>query len=93
MINKIKVVAFLVYLLFVIKLAGDLDNTYTFDALVVSSVNDEIVLKDWKDTLWSYHSDDTYKVGDKLKVKFHTNYTPHNRSDDYIIKIKKEEAK
>ena len=68
MINKIKVVAFLVYLLFVIKLAGDLDNTYTFDALVVSSVNDEIVLKDWKDTLWAYHSNDTYKVGDKICV-------------------------
>ena len=93
MINKIKVIAFLVFLVFAIKLAGDLDNSYTSDCLVISSTNSKTVFKDWKENLWTYYSNDIYKVGDKLKVKFHTNYTPNDRSDDYIIWVKKGETK
>ena len=65
MINKIKVVAFLVFLVFAIKLAGDLDNSYTSDCLVISSTNSKTVFKDWKENLWTYYSNDIYKVGEQ----------------------------
>ena len=88
MLNKIKVVIFVAFLIFAIRLAGDLDTSYTIDAIVLNNANNEIVFKDWQNKMWVYDSTEDFKVGDSIKVKFHTNYTEHNRNDDSIIWIK-----
>lgn len=88
MFNKIKIAAFLVFLIFAIRLAGDLDNSYIIDAKVLSYGNNELVFEDWQHKIWVYDINGDFKVEDTIKVKYHTNYTEHNREDDSIIWVK-----
>lgn len=91
MIKKVGVVVLLIFLVLAIRLAGNLDNSYVVNATVNSYSNNEVVFTDWQHDLWVYDTDEKFTVGDKIKVKFHTNYTEHNRRDDTILWIKRAE--
>lgn len=84
-------ILFLVFFVLIVRLAGDIDNSYIVDCTVTSNKNSEIVIKDWQDRLWVYDADDVnIHEGDTVKVKFHTNFSEHNRNDDTIVWIKED---
>ena len=62
-------------------------NYYTMEGIVYEIDGDVLVLLDSTDNLWEIDYTDTLKVGDKIKIEFHTNYTDDERIDDKITAI------
>lgn len=67
--------------------AGNLETHYTRQAVVTSIEEDEIVVLDNSDHVWTFEGDG-YKVGDKVILKMFTNYTDDNIYDDEIVSAK-----
>lgn len=65
-------------------------NYYTMKGIVYEIDGDVLVLLDSTDNLWEIDYTDTLKVGDKIKIEFHTNYTDDERIDDKITAIIKQ---
>lgn len=91
MLKKIGAVILLGFFILAVRFAGDLDNSYIIDATVNSYSHNEVVFTDWQHKIWVYDTDEKFAVGDKIKVKFHTNYTEHDRNDDTILWIRRAE--
>lgn len=87
-LSAIKVIGFMALLVFLTAVAGDIDNSYTMNTRVVSCDNNELVFEDWQHKMWVFDTDKSFNVGDTIKVKYHTNYTEHNRNDDFIMWVK-----
>lgn len=62
-------------------------NYYTMNGVVYEVDDDTLVLLDSTDNLWEIDYTDTLKIGDKVKIEFHTNYTDDERIDDKITAI------
>ena len=65
-------------------------NHYTINGVVYEVDGDALVLLDSTDNLWEIDYTDTLKIGDKVKIEFHTNYTDDERIDDKITAIIKQ---
>ena len=70
---------------------GYIETHYTReDCVVVNIVDDEVIVKDKGDRLWSFYitEDSELEVNDIIDVKMFTNYTDDNIDDDEIVDIK-----
>ena len=70
---------------------GHIETHYTReDCVVVNIVDDEVIVKDKGDRLWSFYitEDSELEVNDIIDVKMFTNYTDNNIDDDEIVDIK-----
>ena len=70
---------------------GYIETHYTReDCVIVNIVNDEVIVKDKGDRLWSFYitEDSELEVNDIIDVKMFTNYTDDNIDDDEIVDIK-----
>lgn len=70
---------------------GHIETHYTReDCIVVNIVDDEVIVKDKGDRLWSFYitEDSELEINDIIDVKMFTNYTDDNIDDDEIVDIK-----
>jgi hypothetical protein len=70
---------------------GHIETHYTReDCVVVNIVDDEVIVKDKGDRLWSFYitEDSELEINDIIDVKMFTNYTDDNIDDDEIVDIK-----
>ena len=70
---------------------GHIETHYTReDCVVVNIVDDEVIVKDKGNRLWSFYitEDNELEINDIIDVKMFTNYTDNNIDDDEIIDIK-----
>lgn len=66
------------------------ERYYTMDANVYSVEKNEILFEDETGNLFSIlATDTTYKVGERVIIKFDTNNTINNRKDDKIVKVER----
>lgn len=72
-------------------LYGESLNRYSIDATVCAVDGVEIYFEDCKGDIWTYEKDgsEDYKLGDKVILKMHTNYTDNIITDDVIRKVKR----
>lgn len=72
-------------------IVGHIETHYTRkDCVVVNIVDDEVIVKDKGDRLWSFYitEDSELEVNDIIDVKMFTNYTDSIIDDDEIVDIK-----
>ena len=70
---------------------GHIETHYTReDCVVVNIVDDEVIVKDKGDRLWSFYitEDSELEINDIIDIKMFTNYTDDNIDDDEIVDIK-----
>lgn len=70
-----------------IGLVGTWENTYTKTAEVIAVEAGTIYVEDKYGECWAFSTDDSYEVGEVLKLKMSTNYTDAIY-DDYILEVK-----
>lgn len=96
-LSIVVVIIFGLLLIKVVGYAGELDNTYELNCEVTSISNGEIVFSDHDGKFWVFDNNvDKIKnvhEGDIIEVRFHTNFTPHGRQDDFIRWIKVNKVK
>ena len=81
--------AFITIFLILPGFAGYLETHYTMEAKVVNfEVGNIVIIEDTTGNLWAVEAEG-FKVGDKVKATFCTNYTDNKREDDSVEKIKK----
>lgn len=57
------------------------------DCVVVEVEQDLVVVQDQCGYEWEYYTDDTIKVGERVDLKMHTNFTD-TITDDIVIGVK-----
>ena len=67
-------------------IGGTIQTTYTMTAEVVSADYGTIAIVDETGELFAFCGDG-FSVGDKVKVRFNTNFTDSTREDDEVRKV------
>lgn len=70
-------------------IAGWYETHYEMEGRVINiDVNGDVVFEDTTGNIWAVQAQG-FKVGDKVKATFSTNYTDETRKDDAVEKLKK----
>lgn len=88
--DYVKMIILAVVVLFICPgIAGWYETHYTIEAKVIDIEADGcVVVEDTTGNIWADYAEG-FRIGDKVKVTFFTNYTDETRKDDIIEKIKK----
>ena len=91
--EKWKFVAWVIIVLSVLfvmpGIAGFYENHYWNTGIVTSVVNETVTVEDTEGNEWDFICDskNDYSVGDKVRLRFSTNYTDSNIYDDEVENV------
>lgn len=69
-------------------LCGQIETTYTRDAVVISVEQDEVTVEDATGNIWEFYGDDFF-VGEEVILTMDNNNTDNNIFDDFIKDVEK----